>query len=199
MGRWGYLLRVHPGSWRSRIPTKALALESATLSSSVRWACKDAVLTRSVGPGPNTRGMFGTVGDLDGDCCRAGGEPGLVPVRGSGSVLRMCALCSLQVIPQVMKPQGERAKPWPTGWARMGPGWEVWGQTRAQGEPRGLASLEKVLQKGAHVGQHDARRWWECLQQAASERPEDLTWRTPRPYRTPCWGVGRPLGPTPNT
>lgn len=154
------MLRAHTGGWRSKLPTKALALESATLSSSVRWASKDAVLTRSVGPGLNTWRMFGTIRDHNGDCCRAGGESGLVPMRCLGSVLRMCTLCSLQVIPQVMNPQGECAKPWLTGWARMGPGWEVWGQTRARGEPRGLASLEKVLQKGAHVGQHAAWRWW---------------------------------------
>ena len=35
--------------------------------------------------------------------------------------------------------------------------------------------MEKLLQKGAHVGERDAQRWWEFLQQAAPECPEDLT------------------------
>lgn len=35
--------------------------------------------------------------------------------------------------------------------------------------------MEKLLQKGAHVGKRDARCWWEFLQHAAPERPEDLT------------------------
>ena len=61
IGGGGEGLLAQSADWelRGRIPTKALAPESATLCSSVRWASKDTVLTRRVGPGLNAWGCLG--------------------------------------------------------------------------------------------------------------------------------------------
>lgn len=58
-GGEGLLAQSTHWELRGRIPTKALAPESATLCSSVRWASKDAVLTRRAGPGLNAWGCLG--------------------------------------------------------------------------------------------------------------------------------------------
>lgn len=172
-GGEGLLAQSTHWELRGRIPTKALAPESATLCSSVRWASKDAVLTRRAGPGLNAWGCLRLL--VTTMVTAVGQEEGLgwFP-RGVRGLFLGCVLFADDP-PRVMKPRGERAKPWPTGWARVGPGWEVWGRTRARGRTQGPGKLGKGPAERSPCGPRDAWRWWEFLQQVAPERPEELT------------------------
>ena len=92
-------LLAQSADWELEGQDSHQGLGSGICNSSVRWALKDAVLTRRVGPGLSTWGMFGTVRDYGGDCRGAGRR-----VRaGSREVFGVCSweVCSLQMIPKL--------------------------------------------------------------------------------------------------
>lgn len=150
-GGGGILLRAHTGSSGGRIPTRALA---PRISSSL-LVCEMGLEGRGThpegGPGLNAWGAWTAVTTM----VTAVGQEGLgwFP-RVLGSVLRMCALADG---PQVTETQGT-CQALADRMGKVGPGWEDLGSGRVLGgEPRGLASLEKALQKETR-GPRDAWR-----------------------------------------